>query len=149
MSGDGAFSREIASSETVPECFTFGQDMPGTSCSEHYPGSATTLPCLDKQLTPKSIDVEGNCAFYSTPNCEGDSPTLTSPNTIDCLSGMDILSYKCVSIMRDGPHDVRVEANIVCSGLSRSVDFDEKVERNVLDRTNYLILTSCTTALTM
>ncbi|KAH6954491.1 hypothetical protein DER45DRAFT_570547 [Fusarium avenaceum] len=95
MSGEGAFSREIASSETVPECFTFGQDMPGTSCIEHYPASATTLPCLYNELTPKSIDVEGNCAFYNTPNCEGDSPTLTSPHSIDCLTGMDIMSYKC------------------------------------------------------
>jgi hypothetical protein len=102
MSGDGAFSREIASSETVPECFTFGQDMPGTSCTEHYPASATTLPCLYNELTPKSIDVEGNCAFYNTPNCEGDSPTLTSPNSIDCLTGMNILSYKCVRTMRKG-----------------------------------------------
>jgi hypothetical protein len=138
MSGDGAFSREIASSETVPECFTFGQDMPGTSCTEHYPASATTLPCIYRQLTPKSIDVEGNCAFYNTPNCEGDSPTLTSPSSVDCLSGMEILSYKCVSTIRDGSRNVRVETNIVCSGLNRFVDFGEKVESEECFRTNKL-----------
>jgi hypothetical protein len=49
---------------------------------------------------------------------------------------MEILSYKCVSRIRNGSHDVRVETNIVCSGLSRH--FGRKVESEERFRLNKL-----------
>ncbi|KAM0227940.1 hypothetical protein ACHAP5_012075 [Fusarium lateritium] len=69
--------------------------MPGASCTEHFPGSATTLPCLVEQFDPQSIDVEGNCAFYTTPNCEGDSPILNPSSSVTCFTEMEIQSFKC------------------------------------------------------
>ncbi|RGP70227.1 hypothetical protein FSPOR_4127 [Fusarium sporotrichioides] len=51
-------------------CFTFGQDMPGVSCSEVRPGGGGPQGCAG-ELFPKSIFVNGDCNFYSGPNCQG------------------------------------------------------------------------------
>lgn len=93
-----SFSRELSSSESVPDCFTFGQDMPGTSCTEAYPATSTTGPCNSGPLNPKSIRAEGNCVFYAEANCEGSEAGVTLPGTPTCVdNGANIMSYKCVS----------------------------------------------------
>ncbi|RGP57853.1 hypothetical protein FLONG3_11454, partial [Fusarium longipes] len=41
-SGEGAFTHEITASETVNDCFNFGEEMAGTSCIEQDVASANS-----------------------------------------------------------------------------------------------------------
>jgi hypothetical protein len=77
--------------------------MPGTSCTERR-GDGATGGCLDGGFSPKSIKAEGNCVFFTEPNC-GESATgqldITSGDRATCvqsdLNNVKVMSYTCVS----------------------------------------------------
>jgi hypothetical protein len=110
-SGEDAFTHEITASETVTDCFNFGEEMAGTSCVEQEAASANSRPCVRRGLIPKSIDAEGNCAFYSQAHCQGDA-LYTHANSLDCVTGQEFLSYKCVSTTASKILLVGIRANI-------------------------------------
>ncbi|KAF4444158.1 hypothetical protein F53441_11216 [Fusarium austroafricanum] len=90
------FYRNIKSDQAVPGCFNFGQDMPGTSCTEASP-QTTAGPCVDRDLVPKSVSGKGDCVFYMDPGCTGEKLAgVLFPDEYTCINlGADIKSFVC------------------------------------------------------
>ncbi|KAM0268241.1 hypothetical protein ACHAQH_010023, partial [Verticillium albo-atrum] len=58
------------------DCFTFGADMPGVSCSEvsvSNQGKVSSTGCSSSGWRPHSATIEGGrgCTLFHHPNCEG------------------------------------------------------------------------------
>ncbi|KAM0343783.1 hypothetical protein ACHAPU_008211 [Fusarium lateritium] len=80
-------TREITGSDTDTTCFTFGQDMPNTGCTElRINGFAG--PCNDGGFEPQSIMAEGNCVFYEKPNCAAGSSEPDNEITAVSVRGL-------------------------------------------------------------
>jgi hypothetical protein len=98
---DGKRSRTISGSEEG-KCYTFGDDMPGTACSQLV-GGGSSGACTGANLVPRSLRVfEGKCTFYYGALCSSFSSTMPDGS---CMSGQNnpgageqIKSFKCVSI---------------------------------------------------
>ncbi|KAF4995624.1 hypothetical protein FGRMN_5016 [Fusarium graminum] len=94
----GKRSRTISGSQTG-KCYTFGDDMPGTSCSQIV-GDGASGGCTGSNLVPKSLIVrEGKCVFYYGSLCSSFSATMPDGS---CMSGENnpgageqIKSFKC------------------------------------------------------
>jgi hypothetical protein len=93
-------ARTIAGSETS-KCYTFGDDMPGTSCTQIQGGG--TGGCTGANLVPRSLQVhKGSCVFYYGSLCSSFSSQMPDGS---CMSGennpgagQQIKSFKCVCV---------------------------------------------------
>ncbi|KAK0667504.1 hypothetical protein QBC41DRAFT_338347 [Cercophora samala] len=78
-------------------CFTFGQSMPGVSCT-HYARNGAPAQACSGHLPIVSVryGTGENCAFYSGPGCTGD--TIIRSGVNGCATFGDrttIGSYRC------------------------------------------------------
>nr|XP_036585159.1 uncharacterized protein CTRU02_04619 [Colletotrichum truncatum]KAF6795056.1 hypothetical protein CTRU02_04619 [Colletotrichum truncatum] len=91
---DNTRYRIIGGASNNERCYTFDQDMPGTSCAEFQRGGATHSGCVSGSLLPRSVVFKGTrCSAFNEPNCQG-SKSLHTGN----MNGR----WSCSSLERYG-----------------------------------------------
>ncbi|KAK3996566.1 hypothetical protein QBC44DRAFT_304074 [Cladorrhinum sp. PSN332] len=85
--------RMISGGPELNDCFTFDQPMPGTACTEEFPGG--TRSCTSGSLLPTSVRFFGSeCDAYTEPNCDGFRSILNTGCGPTCLH-MAVRSFRC------------------------------------------------------
>ncbi|KAF5025724.1 hypothetical protein F66182_2191 [Fusarium sp. NRRL 66182] len=93
------FSRRLEGNHRT-ECLTFGEDMPNVQCTQVRPGTDGYHGCIDGEMIPRSVFIEGSCIFFAEPHCAGADVGqlyLTSPGDVQCYTpySSNIMSFSC------------------------------------------------------
>ncbi|EGU73387.1 hypothetical protein FOQG_19281 [Fusarium oxysporum f. sp. raphani 54005] len=96
-------SKRALSSDHQGDCYTFGADMPGVSCTEttiSNKGNPAFGPCGNPPWRPHSLEIVSGrgCTMFMHPNCEG--PRWDTGKPFGCLwresnGDSTIRSFRC------------------------------------------------------
>ncbi|KAF6824241.1 hypothetical protein CMUS01_10342 [Colletotrichum musicola] len=92
---DGYQNRVLRGGSAQNVCYTFGQSMPGVTCT-HYARNGAPAEGCHGHLPINSIRVGTGqtCYFYRQPNCGGGFHLVDNKNTC-AAGGGEFKSFKC------------------------------------------------------
>ncbi|KAK4224078.1 hypothetical protein QBC38DRAFT_547938 [Podospora fimiseda] len=88
-------TRVLTGAPNLTRCFTFDQSMPGTGCTEYFPGGQRACG-PSGSLLPMSVRTHsGGCKVYREVNCQGYATEYPAGNWCVAGWGAAIRSFSC------------------------------------------------------
>ncbi|KAF4462060.1 hypothetical protein FALBO_11136 [Fusarium albosuccineum] len=77
----------------VDGCYTYGQEMPGTTCEQFEPGSSTTVNCTGDHWADSILaDAGTSCLFYYEGYCQGKQRIFQTEGKAECFDTQGLSS---------------------------------------------------------